>query len=350
MKSRLLLFVVLVLLVQACTVPGAAPVVSQQVEEAPTSVATLPPVKLTIMMQCCYLSDSGFLIAQEEGYFARQGLEIEVLRYNNSAEGLAAVLSGQVDILGGGIDPGILNAMARGENLKLVADKGRAAADCDYIGALVRKEDLPKWQAGDPAALKLLKVAASGNQTGSFYAETVLQQIGLSFADMEVVDVPAPSRGEALISGGVDFALVAEPYLTQYTQDDQAVVFKPAAEILPEMQISVWVFGKKLLEENRDLGQRFITAYMEGVRKFHEGKTDSNISSLAKGTKLEPDLVRDVCWPGLAETGVVDHASIQQYQEWLLSKGWLDETVDESQYWDGGFVEQAIKILSGQGQ
>lgn len=338
---------ILMLVFAGCAAPNAAQRPTSDAA-ASTSASPEPMTTLKVMMVCCYLSDAAFMIAQEEGYFADEGLEIEVLRYMSSAEGLSALLTGEADIMGGGIEPGIFNAVARGETLKIVADKGQSAEDCDYTSAVVRIEDLEKWQAADKEQLGRAQVAAAGNQSGSFYLDTMLETLGLSLQDFDVVDVPAPNRVEALVSSAVDLSLISEPWVTRALDTGKTALFNPARAVGSSVQLSVWVFGDALLNQNSDLGQRFIDAYVRGLRQFNEGKNERNITVIASGTQLEPALVERVCWPKLAADGQINVVNTELYKDWLLTNGWLATDVDLAQYWDGSFVEKAVQRLSGQ--
>jgi NitT/TauT family transport system substrate-binding protein len=332
-----------------CAAPGVQPATGPEDAE-PAASSQTPLETLKVSLLCCYLSDAAFLIAREEGYFAEQGLELEVIRYSSTAEGLAALVSGEVDILGSGIEPGLFNTIARGESLKIVADKGQSAEDCDSLSTVVRTADLEKWNAGSLEEVGQAKVAISGNNAGSFYVELALQSVGLSLEDLEVVSVPGPNRVEALVSGSADMSGLSEPYVTRALDTGQLSLFKPAGELGTSVQVAAWSFGDSLLNENRELGQRFINAYLKGLRQFNEGKTDRNIAAIARGTELEPELVARLCWSKLAADGQINLEYLDLYQDWLLSKGLLDAKIDPAQYWDGSFAEQAAQNLSGEGQ
>jgi NitT/TauT family transport system substrate-binding protein len=345
-RQWLALLIIFTVFLTACSPAAPTDVIpAAQSTESPARETAI--VKVKVMMLCCYLSDAGFIVAQEEGYFAEQGIEIEMIRFSSSAEALAALLTGQVDLIGGGLDPGIFNSIVRGEMLKVVSDKGQASEDCDYISLLARTADLEKLNAGDSDTFRKAKIAASGNQTGSYYAEFALQTLGYSFDTVQVVEVPAPNRVEALLSGAVDLSLVAEPWITRGLDSGELSLFKPAREVLPGVQLVVWIFGKNLLIDKPDVAQRFIDGYTKGVLQVNEGKTARNIELIAKGTQLEPELVERACWPKSSPDGQINFRSVELYQEWLLSKGWLDAKVEPAQYWDGSFVEKALQKIKG---
>ncbi len=47
-----------------------------------------------------YISFAPFFIAEEEGYFAEQGLQVELVRPGNVSEALAALVQGDLDVAG----------------------------------------------------------------------------------------------------------------------------------------------------------------------------------------------------------------------------------------------------------
>jgi ABC-type nitrate/sulfonate/bicarbonate transport system substrate-binding protein len=96
--------------------------------------------------------------------------------------------------------------------------------------------------------------------------------------------------------------------------------------------------------------QKFITAYLKGIHFVNQGKTTELVDMIAMGTKMESTLVNRMCIPGFANDGVVNIKSIDQYQDWLISNGWLDAKVESQRYWDGSFVEKAQRELEQVGQ
>src|SRR3989442_10394739 len=69
------------------------------------------------------VSDAGFFIAVEQGYFAEQGLAIEFVPFRSAADMIAPLGVGQLDIGGGAGGAGGGDAVARGGDLRLRAGK-----------------------------------------------------------------------------------------------------------------------------------------------------------------------------------------------------------------------------------
>jgi ABC-type nitrate/sulfonate/bicarbonate transport system substrate-binding protein len=69
-------------------------------------------------------SDAPFFIADAKGYFAEQAIKVEFVPFKSSTEMIAPLGQGQIDVGGGGLAAAIFNAVARGVDLRIVADKG----------------------------------------------------------------------------------------------------------------------------------------------------------------------------------------------------------------------------------
>jgi NitT/TauT family transport system substrate-binding protein len=163
--------------------------------------------------------------------------------------------------------------------------------------------------------------------------------------DMNVVTIPIASTLEAMSSKQIDLALNNEPWITRMVQAGNVAVLTPVQELMPDSQSAITLYGPSLLDKNSDVGNRFMVAYLQAVRKYNEGKTDRNVEILAKAIKLDPALIKDMCWPALRADGSLNTASVQEFQEWAVSGKDLDAVVPEAEYWDGSFVEFANKQL-----
>src|SRR5512145_1764523 len=109
MKLTLFLAMILVsgVIICGCSSPAPAPA------NATVRVAYLP------------IADyAPLFIAKEEGFFARQGIDVELVRVSGTAAALPLVLSGDVAVYAGPLKTGLVNAVAKGEHVRIVADKG----------------------------------------------------------------------------------------------------------------------------------------------------------------------------------------------------------------------------------
>lgn len=62
-----------------------------------------------------------FYIAIEKGYFAEEGIQVELQPVEGGSDNVVQVAAGNFDVAGGGIGAGMLNAVARGIEFGIVA-------------------------------------------------------------------------------------------------------------------------------------------------------------------------------------------------------------------------------------
>jgi ABC-type nitrate/sulfonate/bicarbonate transport system substrate-binding protein len=106
------------------------------------------------------------------------------------------------------------------------------------------------------------------------------------------------------------------------------------------------VFGKRLLQDEPDVGVRFLAAYLKGVAQYNEGKTDRNVEIMVDGTGLDATLLQQACWVDIYGDGHIDFSSIESFQQWSVDQGQLDNPVTEEQFWDPSVLIAALELLN----
>jgi len=295
-----------------------------------------------------YLSNAPLFIAATEGYFTEQGLEVEFVQMTRTVAAVPALLGGELDVLPAVISPGLFNAVARGGVLRLVANKGHIApTGCSATTVLVRRALADSRVLEDPAQLRGRRIVMPNPASfEGFVVEKLLRQGGVRLDEIQVVDIPPPAEPEAFRNGAIDITVAGEPWLTRAVQTGHAVPWIPAQQLVPGFDYAFIVFGPTLLEKQPEAGRRFMTAYLRAVRQYAQGKTERNLEILARYTGLERELLRGVCWPAIRQDGRVDMAGVLDFQTWAADRRFLDRSVGPERFWDGSFVEHAIRALA----
>jgi NitT/TauT family transport system substrate-binding protein len=297
-----------------------------------------------------YLSFAPFYIAEEEGFFSEQGLDIEFIRAKRSSQLIPVLAQGSIDVLAGSSSFSLFNAMARGAPIRIVADKGYLSpAGCADIAIMASKSWVKTKKVKHITAdqLRGIRIAINPVSSQGYFAEKFLQTAGLTLADVQVINLPEPVKPEAFASGRIDLAYANEPWVTRISEEGHAVPWVIVSQLVPDFQNAFVFYGPTLLHQNLEAGKRFMVAYSKAVQKYNEGKTDRNIAILAKYTHLNRDLLSKACWPTFHSNGHINAQSLVEFQEWGRKKGFLDATVTEAQFWDSTFVDYANKILKG---
>lgn len=295
-----------------------------------------------------FLSNAILQIAQEEGYFAEQGLQVALITQQSSTEFIPLLLQGELDVATPALNAGFFNAVAGGGKIKMALPLTNfTVQDCASIGILARQVDVEAKTYATTAQWKGAKITPSSSamQTTAHYViDQALRQSGGTVQDVEMTIVDPPAQAEALLSGQTDLIYAIEPRITQMTTDPAIALLMPAEPFAPDLTSSMIVFGAKLLDDPA-LGERFATAYLKAVRQYSQGKTPRNVALVAAYTKLEPTLVEKMCWPVTALDGAVNIDSIMAYQVWLQEQDAIDRLVTPDEFLDTRFAEVAYKTL-----
>lgn len=293
------------------------------------------------------LSYGPFFIADEEGYFREQGLQVDFVGMKRSADALPAVMQGALDFTGDFLGAGYLNAMARGSSIRFVADKGYIAATrCDAYAFVAGRTVMARGAFDRVARLRQRKVGVNARSVSGYLVDQLLSTGGLTLDDVEVVEIPTPALEQAM-GRSIDMALMIEPAVSRAVQRGLGGVLATPQQLVPDFQLAYVLFGPNLLQENPEAGRRFMIAYLKAVRQFSQGKTERNLDILSARTGQDRELLRQACWPSFRVDGRINHDSIPEFQKWALKRGLIDTSLTVEQYWDGRFVDYANQALDG---
>jgi len=157
------------------------------------------------------VANAGLYIADMRGIFAAQGLHVKMVTITSSADVLATLLNGSVDILAGNY---VSEIQAEANNPGAV--QLRVLADGSLTTAHSRSLMVA---AGSPiktlAQLKGKTVAVNAlNNAASLLVESALQQHGIPPSSVRLVAIPFPNEAAALNAHQVDAAWMTEPFIS----------------------------------------------------------------------------------------------------------------------------------------
>jgi NitT/TauT family transport system substrate-binding protein len=312
---------------------------------APISPSPSPTPTLTTLnvVNLPFIAFAPFWIGTEEGLFREQGIDINLVNMTTQPDTMPALLAGQVDVVSGQVSASMFNLVARGGQAKLVADKGYIDANaCDNIALIARHDLLPPGTQPSADVLRTKKISVVPGSWNDYLADKVLASVGLTTTDFaDNVQLPSTSDVQAMDSGQIDLVVQNEPWVTRLVAAGHTPVLNPTHEVLANAESAVVMFGPRLLGSNAELGNRFMVAYLEAVRRYNEGKTDRNVAILAQYTQLDPALLRQMCWPALRNDGSINVDSVLDFQTWAVHKGLVQTPVTAQQLIDTSFLSAA---------
>jgi len=332
--------IVLSLALAACTSTAGPTAAPAEIEGVQTEQPAIP-LKVANYQ---YLSNAPLFIAEAEGYFEAQGLDVELIDFGSASnEIVPGLIAGRLDAAGISVGSAMLNAALQGNHVKAVADKGyfdpEGCATNAWVGS---KQFLASGAADDLSMIKGKRVASTVGGAMEYTLDLLLAQEGLTQADIEHVAIEqSAARIEALGNGSLDVSVLSEPWVTRALEAGAGEVWVPVSALAPNLSVGAIVFGPSILDDNPEAGRRFMIAYLQAVRQYNEGKTDRNVEIIARYTKQEPDDIRKSCWTTFKADGTIDIEGMLAYQEWSIEKGYMDGRMEVSQFYDTSFLQYA---------
>src|SRR5690349_23247540 len=136
-------------------------------------------------------SDAPIYIADKQGYFRAEGLDVKVVNFRSAADMVAPLGAGQIEAGAGSASAGLYNAVARGIAIKIVADKASSPPGYGGTKILVRKDLIDSGRYKEPKDLKGLRFAMNApGVSNTSTLNTLLKSAGLRYSDVETVDLP----------------------------------------------------------------------------------------------------------------------------------------------------------------
>jgi NitT/TauT family transport system substrate-binding protein len=327
--------------------PGASGAASAAAK--PSASGPLTKVSVGVVASS---SDGGIFIAQDRGYFKDQGIEVDTQRFNTLVDMVAPVGAGQLDIAAGGLAAGLYNAIGRDVQVRIVADKGSAPSpQWDFAALMLRKDVADKVK--DYKDLKGLTLVTSGKGNSPEVAlATALKKGGLTLKDINFQQMGFPDMVTAMANKGIDGGIVIEPFVSSIEAKGDGVRWKGNLDIFGHNeQIAVIAYGQKLFG-NQDLGRRWMTAYIKGLRDYNDAfgpkkkGYDDVVNVLVKNTSVkDPKIYAQMKPAGLDPNGKLDVASMQEDIDYYVQAGYMKEKPDLAKLVDPSFQEYAVQQL-----
>jgi NitT/TauT family transport system substrate-binding protein len=294
-------------------------------------------------------SDAGIFLAMDRGYFAEQGLEIDITR--GGTELVPPLATGDIDVLAATTAAALLNAMARDIPLRIVADKGSDPPGFSYQVITLRKDLWDSGQVRGWGDLRGRKLAAAGPVSSvDFLFARGLAESGLKPSDIERVSIAYPDMNAAFASGAIDVASFWEPLLTVGIDNGWVVRWKPVEEIDPGHQSGLLIYGKNFIADKPDVGHRFMKAYVQAVRVYNDayrkgiGRAEV-VASIAEHTGVKAELQDRTVPAGLNPDGCANAKDLADQLAWFRDEGHLQRELDLDAVLDNRFCERAVQEL-----
>lgn len=310
------------------------------------------PTKVTVSL--LYLvADVGIFLGIEKGYFAEQGLELQLERTVSAGDVIGLIANNKIDVGSGGVTPGLYNAFRRNLPVQIVAEKASLLPPMEENGALlVRKDLVESGQVKGMADLKTRRIAVINLQSASLnYTVRALKLGGLGKDDVNWVEMPFSQMIPAFENKAIDAAMVYTPFLQllQYKLKVAAPIQgSDLAETSKGDALNIMMYSPEFAKT--DAAKRFMVAHLKAQRdvlRMIEGKGDIKeaCAAIAKYVPAMPADCRGIKFSGIDPDGGINMASFERYQKEWLEWSVMKEPADIAAHIDTGFVKHAASVL-----
>ena len=286
-------------------------------------------------------------VAKELGYFAEQGLDVEVRAFNGGAEMIAELATGRLDVGMGGAGPGLFNAVDRDLPITVIAP-GHSEGVPVATPLVISKQACESGEIRSVADLRGKKVAINAPGATEYWLSQALSTGGLTIADVDLETIPFSDAVTALGSGVIDASMLGEPTATLAEQNGFGVRLAtdfPVQNITP----TVVYANSEFLTDEADIATKLMAAYLKACRTIMEyGLSDPTVAAIvAEYTALPVDLITTSVAPLFSVDGRLDLAGLQTLQAFFRERGGLeyDVDIDPATFVDTSFITAAASSL-----
>jgi len=280
------------------------------------------------------LGSANIILARSKGWFeeefAKDGVEIKYDLFLAGAPMNEALAGHRIDISSVGNLPA-LSAKAAGIDAKIV---GRSSADKHYY-ALLTKTNSP---IGSPKDLKGKKVAVQVGSGAHLFLFLLLHQNGLTPADVNIVNLPAPDQQMALERGNVDAIAAWQPWVSSIETSGNAKTLVDSEQVV--QSVGVYLAGNEFAEKNSDLVERFLKVHQRTAAYLRDHRQEA-IEVISKETKLPTSTLsqayQTVDWD--LKITQSDIKTLQDSKDFLLETKVLKTNFDVNELIDNRYLK-----------
>jgi ABC-type nitrate/sulfonate/bicarbonate transport system substrate-binding protein len=330
MKTRRASLVVAAALVAALAVPPPSPAAAQAAARTPVSAVVIG-VSVSIWPA---------IVADKKGFFAAEGLDLDLISSGSSARSLQQVAAGSAAIgsssmvdsiraIGSGADVKIfLNSLAVGTHSLVAAKSIKSVPD-------LKGKRVMTGGPGDVTNLWWYALARHFNLDPS-------RDVELLFSGSTT------ARTAALLGGAIDATVISTPQSFKAI-DDGFTDLGPVAPYLGEFPMMIWHVNANWARANTKTLAAFIRAHSKAVRYLSDPANRREVAEIlakASGSSIEEALKTwDLCMRinAFVADGAIAEAAILRVRDTLIASGDLKgPALPPPAYYDRRFVDALV--------
>lgn len=285
-------------------------------------------------------------IAKEKGYFAEQGLDVDLQALPGASDMVVLTATGEFDAGIGGIGPAYWNAAAQDLPVTIIAPAhGEGSPVATPL--MISKDACDSGEIASISDLEGMSIGVNAPGATEIWLERALQSGGLTIDDVDVQFLPFPDAVAALDSGAIDASMIGEPLATLAEQDEIAVRLAPDFEV-QDFQPTMIFANDDFLADNPEAATGLVAGYLQAARDLNENFNDPvNLAIIEEYTDVPVALVAESIKPVYEADGEIDLESLSVLQTFFRDRDQLEyaDDIDPATIVDTTFVDDARQRL-----
>ena len=290
------------------------------------------------------LPNSVLWLAKDLGFYAREGLDVELNEFQGTPLAIAAMISGDVDVAN----------ISTSEVIRLTANKGQPMKAIHSPDARLYFLIAAREEFKSVASLQGRTFAVSRLGSVDHTLSTIaLKALGLNPASLTVVAMGVPStRAQALVAGRVDAtSLSVGTWITIQKDPNVRILVDHNAYFESTTVVEkVNAVTAKVMAEKPEPLRRFTGAILKASRHFAENQE----AWVAAITKRRPDVDRQDAanlWTGFksawAVNGLINLETYKKSADFFYQSGILDKVprIEVAEWADPRFVDGVLREI-----
>lgn len=207
-------------------------------------------------------AQSGVYVAQEEGLFKKNGLDVELIHIPSSSRGIQTILAGEIALsyMDG---RNTVQASLKGANLALVVGGTNR-----FVFSLMSKPEIKRVTDLKGKKIGITRVGSS-THTAMLFA---LRQAGLRPTDYELLPLmEVPNILSALLSGQIDAGVVSPPTNSRARKAGLRELMNLAKDGPEYVSVAIGT-TRAYIKANEEIVRRVVRSYAEAVQLFKANK------------------------------------------------------------------------------
>ncbi|HNX23029.1 MAG TPA: MetQ/NlpA family ABC transporter substrate-binding protein [Spirochaetota bacterium] len=260
------------------------------------------------------------VIADSEGFFRKEGLDIELVVFNSALERDAAFTAGTLDGAFGDLINFFL-MVKNGIDTKLVCESYHTSDKSIMFGLMAS----PGSSIKNVNDIKNEKIAISQSTIIDFFLDQIAASKNISPEKLNKLEVKAiPVRYQMLISGTVKLALLPEPLVSKGIKDGARLI---ADDRGLDTTATVIMFKNDFLKDNNQQMKKFIAAYNSSVRTINRNPEKFKDVMVGK-LRLPADIKESYDSPLFNEAALPSEKDVMLVYSWMKKNGMISIPVE----------------------